>query len=82
MRSAVCLASYLYVSCGRDISEAILQVNKQLGIDVESNSIAYKNQHTLFKNLVNYTTDRNFINKHQLELTRISITHAPRIRQK
>lgn len=82
IRSAVFLSSYLYVSCGKDISEAILHVNKLLRIDVESNSIAYKNQHTLFKNLVNYTTDKNFINKQQLELIRINISHAPRIRQK
>lgn len=79
VRSAVFLASYLFVSGEGDISEAILQVNKRLGIDLESATAVYKNQHTLFKNLVNYHTDKNFINKHRLTLQRIAISHAPRI---
>lgn len=79
MRSAVFLASFLYVGQGVDISEAILRVNKLLAIDLESGE-GYRSQHALFKHLVNYTTDRNCINPNRLRLTRVAITHAPRIR--
>lgn len=81
VRSAVFLASYLFVGEGVDISEAILRVNKLLGIEMEG-AEGYRSQHALFKHLVNYNTDRNCINAHSLRLSRISITHAPRIRSK
>ena len=66
----------------QDISEAIHHINKKLGINLESKSINYKNQHTLFKNLVNYVTDQNFINKKKLELQRLAINNAPKIKTK
>jgi hypothetical protein len=77
------LASFLFVTSSlgvQDISEAIHHINKKLGINLESKSNTYKNQHTLFKNLVNYTTNKQFINKNRMELQKLSINNAPKIR--
>ena len=71
VRSAVFLASFLFITKTnsiQDISEAILFVNKKLGISLESSSLGYRCQHTLFKNLVNYHADKNFINKNFLQI--------------
>ena len=85
VRSAAFLASYLFVTSSlgvQDISEAIHHINKKLGINLESKSINYKNQHTPYKNLVNYITDQNFSNKKKLELQRLAINNAPKIKTK
>ena len=71
IRSAVFLSCYIYVykMIGiEDISEAILYVNRKLNLSLEEDkeSSLYKNHHTLFKNIMHYTSNADFINKNKL----------------
>jgi hypothetical protein len=80
----VFLAAYLFQTTAvQDISEAILYVNQHLEMQLEEGkqgaSSCYKNNHRLFKNLVNYHNDVRFINPWRLKLQKIIITNAPKI---
>jgi len=75
MRSAVFLATFLFLTKSiepHDISEAILFVNQKLNTQIEDHngtqSKSYRNQHRLFKNLMNYDNNPTFINPQMLIL--------------
>ena len=82
------LACFIYkfnVLRASDISEGILFVNKKLGTSLEvehaeSDTSNYKNEHIFFKNFVNYLISPQIINPRKLELLKIIINDAPRLK--
>jgi hypothetical protein len=86
IRSALLLACYIYrhrLVGVEDISEAILFVNRAMGVRLDQpEGKLHKNMHLLLRNFVNYLHDFHSINKTQLKLLKIIVNNPPKLHVK
>ena len=86
LRSSVFLACFLHRHRSKDLTEAILEVNKKLSVEIEVerkdlSTANYKSEHMFFKNYINYHNNPAVINTKQLELLKILVNDAPALKK-